>query len=85
VISGRPAGNGVRAGLLAPTPPRVLELPALAAAPRAGGLFAAEWIAGLARSEGAFLPVLDLDRLLVSAPASAALEAAAKARGGRAA
>jgi purine-binding chemotaxis protein CheW len=82
VISGS-LFDGVLRGLLAPVPPRVVELTAIAPAPRAGGLFAAEWIAGMAPSEGGFLPVLDLGRLLASAPARAALATAAKARRAR--
>jgi chemotaxis signal transduction protein len=68
------------AGLLVDAVQQVLELAAdeIVPAPRAGGLFAARWITGLARTDGGLVPILHLDHLLGSPAVGLAL---ARARG----
>jgi purine-binding chemotaxis protein CheW len=79
LVTGVAAGAaGLARGLLAEEVRQVLELAdaELVPPPRAGGLFAAQWIAALARVEGSLLPILDLANLLDSPPARAAAAAA---------
>jgi purine-binding chemotaxis protein CheW len=79
LITGKDIGaGGLACGLLCDAGPRVEELAAceIAAPPRAGGLFAAQWIAGMLRTSGGFVPILDLANLLGSPGVSAAVTAA---------
>jgi chemotaxis signal transduction protein len=71
--------EGPAAGLLVDGVREVLDVAGfeIAAPPRAGGLFAARWIAGMTRV-GGLVPILDLGALLRSPVARAALTAASE-------
>ncbi len=75
--------EGLAGGLLVDAIERVLELARteIAAPPRAGGLFAARWIAGMARTKRGLVPILDLANLLEEPVVHAAMRAAANAAG----
>jgi len=81
-LRGNGGGGHLAAGLLVDGVRRVLELAPseIVAAPRAGGLFPAHWISGMACGDG-LVPIVDLASLLGSPMARSAMASAAMAPG----